>query len=150
EATGQYYLHSFLKEQPDLNWRNPEVRAAMYDVLRFWLARGVDGFRIDAIYYIAKDPTFADTPRNPMPDPKIGEYDSMLHLGHDKGFPDIHRLRRELRRVIERAGAGREPLTMGEAHLWDWGEWASYYGAALDEMHFPFNFAFTRGPYTAA
>jgi alpha-glucosidase len=150
EATGQYYLHSFLKEQPDLNWRSPDVRAAMHDVLRFWLARGVDGFRIDAIYNIAKDPTFADTPTNPMPDPTKGEYDTMLHLGHDKGFPDIHPLMRELRQVIEQAGGGREPLTMGEAHLWDWGEWASYYGAALDEMHFPFNFAFTRGPYTAA
>jgi alpha-glucosidase len=149
-ATSQYYLHSFLKEQPDLNWRNPEVRAAMQDVLRFWLARGVDGFRIDAVYYIAKDPEFADTPPNPLPDSKKGAYDTMLHLGHDKGFPDIHPLMQELRRVIERAGAGREPLTMGEAHLWDWGEWASYYGAALDELHFPFNFAFTRGPYTAA
>jgi len=53
--TGQYYLHSFLHEQPDLNWRNPAVRAAMYDVLRFWLARGVDGFRVDVIWLLIKD-----------------------------------------------------------------------------------------------
>ncbi|HST95764.1 MAG TPA: alpha-amylase family glycosyl hydrolase, partial [Microvirga sp.] len=52
EATGQYYHHAFLKEQPDLNWRNPEVRAAMQDVLRFWLDRGVDGFRVDAIHHL--------------------------------------------------------------------------------------------------
>ena len=56
KPTGQYYLHSFVPQQPDLNWDNPEVEAAMHDVLRFWLSRGVDGFRIDAIYRIAKDP----------------------------------------------------------------------------------------------
>src|SRR5574338_569876 len=55
-ATGQSYLRSFLKEQPELNWRNPEVERAMHDVLRFWLERGVDGFRIDVIHRIAKDP----------------------------------------------------------------------------------------------
>ena len=49
EATGQYYYHAYLKEQPDLNWRNPEVREVMFDVLRFWLERGVDGFRVDAL-----------------------------------------------------------------------------------------------------
>ncbi len=53
-ATGQYYYHAFLKEQPDLNWRNPEVRAAMMDVLRFWLARGVDGFRIDVPWHMVE------------------------------------------------------------------------------------------------
>src|SRR3954471_4423529 len=56
ERTGEYYLHSFMPEQPDLNWDNPEVEAAMHDVLRFWLDRGVDGFRLDAIHKIAKDP----------------------------------------------------------------------------------------------
>ena len=60
ERTGQYYLHSFMPEQPDLNWDNPEVEAAMHDVLRFWLDRGVDGFRLDAIAKIAKDPLLRD------------------------------------------------------------------------------------------
>src|SRR5579863_7131237 len=149
-ATNQYYLHSFLKEQPDLNWANPEVREAMYDVLRFWLARGVDGFRIDAVYYIGKDATFADEPPNPVPNRKLGEYDTQLHLGHDKGFPTIHQYLRGIRQAVEQAAPGREPLTIGESHIWDWGEWASYYGEKLDELHFPFNFAFTRGGYTAA
>jgi len=51
---GQWYLHSFLRQQPDLNWRNPEVRAAMYNALRFWLRRGVDGFRVDVIWLLIK------------------------------------------------------------------------------------------------
>ena len=55
EATGQYYYHAFLREQPDLNWRNPAVREAMYNVLRFWLDRGVDGFRVDVIWHLIKD-----------------------------------------------------------------------------------------------
>ena len=60
DATGQWYLHSFEAEQPDLNWDNPEVEAAMHDVLRFWLDRGVDGFRIDVVHKLSKDPTLAD------------------------------------------------------------------------------------------
>lgn len=64
-ATGQYYYHAFLPEQPDLNWRNPEVRAAMHDALRFWLARGVDGFRVDVIWHLIKDEGFRDNPHNP-------------------------------------------------------------------------------------
>src|SRR5262249_31092572 len=82
EATQQYYLHSFLREQPDLNWRNPDVRAAMNDVLRFWLDRGVDGFRIDVAFYVMKDPEFRDNPPNPGPIPfhrSLGAYDSQIH-----------------------------------------------------------------------
>jgi alpha-glucosidase len=65
EATGQFYYHAFLREQPDLNWRNPEVRAAMYDALRFWLRRGVDGFRVDVIWHLIKDAALRDNPRTP-------------------------------------------------------------------------------------
>ena len=65
EATAQYYYHAFLREQPDLNWRNPAVREAMYNVLRFWLNRGVDGFRVDVIWHLIKDATFCDNPLNP-------------------------------------------------------------------------------------
>ena len=59
-ATKQYYFHSFLREQPDLNWRNPNVRSAMYDVLRFWLDHGVDGFRVDVLWLLIKDDQFRD------------------------------------------------------------------------------------------
>jgi len=65
-GTGQYYLHSYLKQQPDLNWRNPALKAAMEDVLRFWLDRGVDGFRLDALHHVVKDELFRDNPANPI------------------------------------------------------------------------------------
>ena len=64
-ATGQYYYHAFLAQQPDLNWRNPAVRQAIYDVMRFWLAEGVDGFRVDVIWHLIKDAEFRDNPPNP-------------------------------------------------------------------------------------
>jgi len=63
--TGQYYYHAYLKEQPDLNWRNPEVHEAMYNVLRFWFDRGVDGFRIDALRQVVKHADLPDNPPNP-------------------------------------------------------------------------------------
>jgi alpha-glucosidase len=65
EATGQYYYHTFLRQQPDLNWRNADVRAAMADVLRFWMRRGVDGFRVDASAVLAKDKLLRDNPPDP-------------------------------------------------------------------------------------
>jgi alpha-glucosidase len=65
QTTGQYYYHSFLAEQPDLNWRNPEVRTAMYAAMRFWLDRGVDGFRMDVLWLLIKDDQFRDNPPNP-------------------------------------------------------------------------------------
>ena len=79
ERTGQWYLHSFMAEQPDLNWDNPEVEAAMHDVLRFWLDRGVDGFRLDAIVKIAKDPLLRDQRRRRAAPPR--------GLGHDPRAP---------------------------------------------------------------
>ena len=63
--TGQYYYHAFLAAQPDLNWRNEKVRAAIHDVMRFWLRRGVDGFRVDVIWHLIKDAEFRDNPPNP-------------------------------------------------------------------------------------
>ena len=71
ETTGEYYYHSFLAEQPDLNWRNPAVRAAMADVLRFWMRRGVDGFRVDASAVLAEDDLLRDDPPNPDADEKL-------------------------------------------------------------------------------
>jgi alpha-glucosidase len=65
ETTGQYYYHAFLSSQPDLNWRNPDVRAAMYDTMRFWLDKGVDGFRVDVIWHLIKDEHFRDNPPEP-------------------------------------------------------------------------------------
>lgn len=79
--TGQYYLHSFAKQQPDLNWDNPEVRQAMQGVMKFWLGRGVDGFRMDAVDWFAKDNAFRDDPNNPAFQANVDmPYDSLLHI----------------------------------------------------------------------
>jgi glycosidase len=145
ETTRQYYLHSFLREQPDLNWRNPEVRAAMNDVLRFWLDRGVDGFRIDVAFYVMKDPEFRDNPANLGPIPfhrSLGAYDSQIHK-YDKGHPDVHDVFREWRQLLDRYGA----MCIAEIHEFDWSVWATYYGANLDELHMPFNFGLLATPW---
>jgi len=150
ETTGQYYMHSFLKEQPDLNWRNPLVRQAMFDVYRFWLDRGVDGFRIDVAHYILKDPEFRDNPINRDPSKgelkKTGDYDKLLHI-YDKGHPDVHGVYRELRAILNSYSPPR--YSVGEIHISDWKTWASYYGQNDDELHMPFNFALLVAPWKA-
>jgi len=144
EQTGQYYLHSFLSSQPDLNWRNPDLRDAMHGVLRFWLDRGVDGFRIDAAHYVGKDELLRDNPPAPpgastMHKP-MGEYDSQLHV-HDKGGEFAHTVYQDIRAFVdEYAGSADDRLLIGEMHLYDWDEWASYFGPNLDEFHLPYNF----------
>ncbi len=150
--TSQYYLHSFLKEQPDLNWRNPAVKAAMLDVVRFWLDRGVDGFRLDVAHFIMKDPDLRDNPPNPKQKTTayrpMGDYDSQLHL-HDKGHPDAHAVFREFRQLLDSYSAERPRFSVGEIHIFDWPKWASYYGQQLDELHMPFNFAFIGAAWKA-
>ena len=143
EATDQYYLHSFLKEQPDLNWRNPEVRKAVFEVVRFWLERGVDGFRVDVAHFIMKDPEMRDNPPNTETAKAIHkplvDYDTQEHL-YDKGHPDIHEAYRQFRQVLNEYSAERPRFSIGEIHIFDCEEWAVYYGTALDELHMPFNF----------
>ncbi len=143
EKTGQYYLHSFLKEQPDLNWRNPEVQDAIFNEVRFWLERGVDGFRIDVAHYLMKDPLLRDNPLNPAGGKfihkSLGEYDTQLHL-YDKGHPDVHRVYRDFRKLLDEYSSSQPRMSMGEIHIFDWDEWILYYGENLDEIHFPVNF----------
>jgi len=140
-ATGQYYLHSFLVEQPDLNWRNPEVVQAMHGTLRFWLERGVDGFRIDVIHRIAKDPRLRDNP--PSDRPGSG-YGGQLHV-HDENHPDVHALLRGIRAVLDEYD---ERMTVGEVYIMDPSAAARYYGRG-DELHLAFNFSFLRSPWNA-
>lgn len=142
EATGQYYMHAYLKGQPDLNWRNPDVKKAMFDVLRFWLDRGVDGFRVDAAHGIMKDPALRDNPPNRSvenPYKHLGAYDSQLHI-HDRGHPDVHQVYRELRQLLDSYDDDCPRVVIGEIHIFDYREWATYFGADLDELHLPFNF----------
>jgi alpha-glucosidase len=139
--TGQWYLHSFLREQPDLDWREPALVAAMHDVLRFWLERGADGFRIDVIHRIAKDPALRDNP--PAPSGGAG-YGGQIHV-HDENHPDVHELLRGFRRLLDRYG---ERMMVGEVYLFDPAEVARYYGRG-DELHLAFNFSFLRCPWEA-
>ena len=147
ESTGQYYLHSFLPEQPDLNWRNPAVKAAMFDVYRFWLDRGVDGFRIDVAHYVMKDPELRDNPPNPNAAVEaqlfkdLGEYGNWIHV-NDKGHPDVHGVYRELRAILDEYSATAPRMMVGEIHDFDLEKWAAYYGEpGKREFHQPFNFA---------
>ena len=149
EATGQWYLHSFLPSQPDLNWRNREVREAMYDVMRFWLDRGADGFRIDVAHYILKDPDLRDLPlRDDIGETgfkALGEYDRYQHV-HNKGHPDVHEVFREMRAVLDEYTPER--FAVGEIHDFDVHSWASYYGKG-DELHMPFDFSLLWAPWSA-
>ncbi len=79
DKTGQYYLHSFLSEQPDLNWENPATRKAMMNVLRFWLDLGVDGFRADAVWHLSKDEQLRDEPINSHHKGNHDDYGAQLH-----------------------------------------------------------------------
>ena len=136
EATGQYYLHAFLREQPDLNWRNPEVRAAMHDVLRFWLDRGVDGFRIDVLWHCIKAEHFPDNPINPDFRPEMGEKFLVLQH-HSANQPEIHHIVSGFRQLADTYG---ERLLVGEICL-PVPSLVQYYGSDdTPGVHLPFNF----------
>ena len=141
EATGQYYLHSFLPEQPDLNWRNPEVREQMFGVARWWLDRGVDGFRIDVAPLVMKDPELRDNPLAPSSTlaerPDLGTWITQFY-GYNHGHPDMHELYRSFRALLDAYPGDR--VSIGELHHPDYATWAGYYGQRQDEIHVPYNF----------
>lgn len=144
EETGQYYYHAFLKEQPDLNWRNPEVRHAMYDVLRFWLDRGVDGFRVDVIWHLIKDDQFRDNPANPgyVPhDPSIRQFLQVYSADR----PEVHAIIAEMRAVIDEY---EQRVLIGEIYL-PLERLVAYYGEDLRGAHLPFNFQLIESPWNA-
>ena len=136
DATGQYYYHAFLAQQPDLNWRNPAVRAAIYDVMRFWLGKGVDGFRVDVIWHLIKDAEFRDNPPNPHfvegrpPNEKI-----LTQYSTDQ--PEVHDVIAEMRRVIDEF---EHRVLIGEIYL-PLHRLIAYYGNDLAGAQMPFNFA---------
>jgi alpha-glucosidase len=133
ERRGQWYLHLFLPEQPDLDWSNPEVEAAMHDVLRFWLDRGVDGFRADVVHLIGKDVRQEALPTAP------------------KAWPDptdlTHTLLRRIRALLD--GYEGDRMVVGEVYILDTEEVARFYGEG-DELHLSFNFPPLHAEWTAA
>ena len=142
--TGQYYYHAFLKEQPDLNWRESAVRAAMYDVLRFWMQRGVDGFRVDVIWHLMKDPQLRDNPMNPGFREGEPDIHRLLQV-NSADHPDIHAVVREMRAVIDEFP---ERVLIGELYL-PIERVVAYYGTNLEGAHLPFNFQLIHASWTA-
>jgi glycosidase len=135
----RYYLHSFYPEQPDLDWRNPEVVAAMQDVFRFWLDRGVDGFRIDAIDRLLKDPRLRDDP--PASEPfglPLREDEAKLALTNSRNAPDMGEALAAIR-----AAAG-DALLVGEVYL-PAARWAPY----LEHFDAAFAFELLQAPWEA-
>jgi alpha-glucosidase len=143
ERTKQYYYHAFLPEQPDLNWRNPAVRAAMYDVLRFWLDRGVDGFRIDVITHLVEDAQLRDNPPNPRY--RLGQpTEASLLPTRTIDQPELQAIVGEMRDVIEEY---EHRLLIGEVYL-PVDRLMAYYGAGHG-IHMPFNFQLLAMPWDA-
>jgi alpha-glucosidase len=115
--SGQYYCHAYLPEQPDLNWRNGDVRAELLDVLRFWLDRGVDGFRADALRHLLKDPAWHDNPPNPDFHPGRPPYEALLPV-NSTDLDDIHEPIAAMRRVLSEHGRPHEErLLIGELYV---------------------------------
>jgi alpha-glucosidase len=135
EHTEQYYYHGFLKEQPDLNWRNPEVVSAMLGEMRFWLARGVDGFRVDVIWHMIKDEKLRDNPQNPGYLPHMPTYDQLLPV-FSTDQPVVHAIVRQMRQLVNEYD---DRLLIGEIYL-PIPKLMTYYGEQHDEVHLPFNF----------
>ena len=144
EPTGQYYFHQFREQQPELNYANPAVLEAMLGVMRFWLDRGVDGFRVDVIALLAKDERFLDEPVNPDYSPDLHEYFRVHHV-YTENQPAVHDYIRAMRGVLDEYG---ERVMIGELDPFE--GYLDYYGADLDEVHLPFNFNLFFVPWQAA
>ena len=144
EATGQYYLSIFLSSQPALNWRHPDVRAEMLNVLRFWFERGVDGFRVDAVSHVAPFVDGGDHPANPIWEEHMGPARSQIHIHgmhQEEGFQIV----KEMRQVSD---AYPDRVLIGEAYG-GFEDVMRYYGESLDGFHLPFNFALLHSPWNA-
>src|SRR4051794_5383674 len=135
-ATKQYYYHAFLAQQPDLNWRNPEVRQAIYNVMRFWLRKGVDGFRVDVIWHLIKDAEFRDNPPNPHFHEGRPPNERLL-TRYSTDQPEVHDVVAEMRRVIDEFD---HRVLIGEVYL-PLHRLVAYYGNDLAGAQMPFNFA---------
>jgi alpha-glucosidase len=143
--TGQYYYHAYLATQPDLNWRNPEVRRKMLAVLRFWLERGVDGFRVDTIHHLIKDDQYRDNPPNPAYRPADAPHRALLRL-YTTDRPEVHAAIAEMRKVLDEY---EDRVLIGEAYL-PIERLVTYYGVELQGMHLPFNFQLITAKWEAS
>ena len=141
--TGQYYLHQFVKQQPELNYRNPAVMQAMLDQMRFWLDRGVDGFRVDVIWLMIKDAALRDEPVDPNWD-GVNPHFRLQHI-YTQDQPEVHEVIRQMRALLDEYD---ERMMVGEIYLPN-DRLMSYYGAKFDECHLPFNFQLINAAWDA-
>jgi len=143
EQRGQYYYHTFNTNQPDINWRNPDVKAAIYDIIRFWLDKGVDGFRLDASSAYSKDEYFRCNPIKFGATDK-NDYNNQHHL-YNKNLPDNHQIIKEIREIIDEYD---DRVILGETfidnRLYDS---ILFYGVNKDELHLAFTFEFAFSPW---
>ena len=144
-TTGQYYYHAFLPEQPDLNWRRPDVRREMLDVLRFWLDLGIDGFRVDALSALYEDESLRDNPPNPAWTPAMQDSKRQLPV-HTADLPEVHEAVAAMRATLD-AYPGR--VLIGELYL-PIPDLVLYYGKDGKGAHLPFNFHLILAAWTAA
>jgi alpha-glucosidase len=142
EKTGQYYYHRFYSQQPDLNWRNPEVEKRMFQTVHFWLARGVDGFRLDAVNYLLEDPQYRDNPV--LPELRPGSTTEHLQeLKYNRDLPELHEAMMRLRSFTDRYDPNR--VLIGEAYVPQWDILMRYYGPNNNQLQLPFNFFLVMG-----
>lgn len=143
--TGQYFYHAFLAKQPDLNWRNPDVQSAIFDVMRFWMRRGVDGFRVDVLWHLIKDAQFRDNPANPAFRPGRPPHEALSPL-YTADQPEVLDIVAAMRRVVDEFP---NRVLIGEIYL-PLERLVAYYGHDLTGAQLPFNFALLSTPWHTA
>ena len=150
EPTGEYYLNQFLPTQPDLNWWNEAVRERFDDILRFWFARGVAGFRIDVCHAIVKDRELRDDP--PVtPDDHRKLQGRAVKPVYSSNRPEVHDVLRRWRGVADASGSDDDtPVLVGETYVLELDELMPFYGTGRDELHLAFNFLFVHADLDAA
>lgn len=145
ETTQQYYYHAFLVKQPDLNWRNPQVQEAMLQVMRFWLDKGVDGFRVDVMWHMIKDEQLRDNPPNPAYQQHMATYEQLLPV-YSTDQPEVHDIVSKMRQVLD---GYDDRMMIGEIYL-PISKLVTYYGVDNKGAHLPFNFMLLNMPWNAA
>jgi alpha-glucosidase len=146
ERSGEYYLHHFLPQQPDLNWRNEDVRAAFDEILRFWFARGIAGFRVDVPHFLVKDDELRDNPPAEEGDPWwVHRYGQRLVWNFMR--PELHEVLRRWRAVADEQEPVR--LLVGEGGI-EGHQVAAFYGSDDDELHMTFHLGLANAPFEAA
>ncbi|WP_225205705.1 alpha-glucosidase [Novosphingobium huizhouense] len=133
KATGQYYYHIFLAQQPDLNWANPQVCAAMHAVMRFWLSHGASGFRLDATPYLFEDPAWPN-------DPDVASGPPVWLKPYNSGLKEGNVALRGLRQVVDSVPG--DAILLGESSTATIEDLRKVYGAHADEINLPMNFLY--------